>query len=170
MQPAPTYLDNLEKVLLSIAIPANADCKRLEGSFAIVRLFQEGGSFASSNSGESLVDRRSTDCASSTYQSTVSSGIRSPAEWEVTWPRDAPMEKASVAKSRGAVWNGVSNTPSTGANKMSQKMRANCVRVKLVLARAVDAASARARLPRTIIVKTPFSEWKLCGESSQLRG
>lgn len=53
------------------------------------------------------------------------------------------MEKASVAKSRGAVWNGVSNTPSTGANKMSQKMRANCERVKLVLAWAVDAVSAR---------------------------
>lgn len=126
MQPAPTYLDDLEKVLLSIAIPADTDCKRLERSFAIVGLFQEGGPLACSDSGESLVDRRPTDCDPGESQSFDSLRDSSaPLSSERTRRRDVPMEKASVAKSRGAVWNGVSNTPSTGAYKTSQKMRAN---------------------------------------------
>ena len=41
---------------------------------------------------------------------------------------DAPMAKASDERSRGAVWKAVSKTPSTGAKRMSQNVRANCRR------------------------------------------
>lgn len=116
---AGTYLNDLEQVLLRVPPPSDPDGKSLERSFPVVRLLQERRSFSGSDGGETFVDRRATHCDAG-HQ-----GEPSPTLAALSLG-NAPMAKASVARSKGAVWKGVSKTPSTGAKRMSQKMRANC--------------------------------------------
>lgn len=115
------HLDNLHQVLLRKLLPVRADRERRKRSFPIVSLAKKRCGLAGCDCGEAVGDGGTADCGRNRQYGGA---------W--IWKgSSAPMANASVARSSGAVWNGVSKTPSMGAKRMSQKVRTNCKSAKL---------------------------------------
>ena len=114
-----TDLRDLLQVLTAVALPVGADSERPAGTLALVGRAEELWRVTVGDGCEASVNRGAADCV---VGEGVNSSVGQPAERESC----APMAKASVERSSGAVWKAVSKTPSTGAKRMSQNVRANC--------------------------------------------